>query len=87
MGILQKSQINYFLKTSLDGYFKLTSDTSVNQCHSKVEKSGGQTMAQNTGKSDFFCIISTALTETGGGKTIALFYGKNLQVCFWKIRI
>ena len=34
-------------------------------------------MAQNTEKSDFFCIISTALTETGGEGTIALFYGKN----------
>ena len=48
-----------------------------NQCHSKAENSGGQTMPQNTGKSDFFCIISTVLTETGGGGTIALFYGKN----------
>ena len=56
----------------------------LNQCHSKVEKSGGQIMAQKTGKSDFFCIISTALTETGGGGAIALFYRKTLQVCFWK---
>ena len=29
MGILQKSQINYFSKTSLDGYFELTSDISL----------------------------------------------------------
>ena len=47
-----------------------------NQYHSKVEDSGGKIMAF-TGKSDFFCIISTALTETGGGGTITLFYGKN----------
>ena len=26
----------------------------LNQCHSKLEKSGVQTMGQNTGKSDFF---------------------------------
>ena len=45
-------------------------------------------MAQNTGKSDFFfCIISTALAETGGGGAIALFHRKTLQVCFMKIRI
>ena len=44
-------------------------------------------MAQNTGKCDFFCIISAALTETGGGGTIALFYRKTLRVCFWKIRL
>ena len=48
LGILQKPQINYFSKTSLDGYFLL------NQYRSKVEQSGGLTMAQNTGKSDFF---------------------------------
>ena len=29
LGILQKSQINYFSKTSLDDYFKLTSDISL----------------------------------------------------------
>ena len=44
-------------------------------------------MAKNTGKSDFFCVILTALTETGGGGTIALIYRKNLPVYFWKIRI
>ena len=41
----------------------------------EVEKSGVQTMRQNTGKFDFFCIISTTL-----------FYRKTLQVSFWKIR-
>ena len=39
----------------------------LNQCHSMAENSGGQTMGQNTGKSDFFCIISTILTKNGGG--------------------
>ena len=44
-------------------------------------------MAQNTGKSDFSCIISSALTETRGGGAVPLYYRKTLQVCFWKIRI
>ena len=38
----------------------------LNKCHSKVEKSGGYTVGQNTGKSGIFCIISTTLTKTGG---------------------
>ena len=50
---LRKLQVNYFSKTFLDGHFKLTSDVSLNQCHSKNEKLGGETMAQNAGKSDF----------------------------------
>ena len=29
LGILQKLQMNYFSNTSLDGYFKLTSDISL----------------------------------------------------------
>ena len=33
------------------------------------------------------CIISTALTETWGGRAVALYYRKTLQVCFWKVRI
>ena len=33
-------------------------------------------MAQNTGKSDFFCIISTALTETGVEERLLYFIGK-----------
>ena len=52
----------------------------------EVEKSGVQTIRQNTGKFDFFCIISTTLTKTGGGGQFALFYWKTLQVSFWKIR-
>ena len=42
----------------------------LNQCHGKVEKSGGQIIEQNTGKSEFFCMISTSttLTKTGGGE-------------------
>ena len=39
-----------FSETSLDAYFKLTSDFSQ---ISKVEKSVTQTMVQNTGKYDF----------------------------------
>ena len=67
LGFLRKSQINYCLKLILESYFKLlTSDISLksDQCHSKVEKSGGQTMGQNTEKSDFFSVISTNLTKT-----------------------
>ena len=33
----------------------------LNKCHSRVEKSGGYTMGQNTGKSGVFCVISTTL--------------------------
>ena len=67
LGFLRKSQINYCLKLILESYFKLlTSDISLksDQCHSKVEKSGGQTMGQNTEKSDFFSVILTNLTKT-----------------------
>ena len=56
-----------YKKLILESYFKLlTSDISLksDQCHSKVEKSGGQTMGQNTEKSDFFSVISTNLTKT-----------------------
>ena len=49
-GILQELKISYLSKTSLNGYFKLTSDICPKQWHSKVKKSGGQTMGQNTGK-------------------------------------
>ena len=52
LGILRKSQINYFSKTSLDVYFKLTSDISL---HSRAGKSGGHAMGQNTGKS--YCFV------------------------------
>ena len=33
-----------------------------NKYNSRVEKSGGYTMGQNTGKSGVFCVISTTLT-------------------------
>ena len=33
----------------------------------KIEKLGRQTMGQNTGKSFFFCMISTTLAKAGGG--------------------
>ena len=48
---LLSRQINYFSETSLDGYFKLTSDIYffLNQCHSKFEKPGGQTIGLNIG--------------------------------------
>ena len=39
----------------------------LNQCHSKVKKSGGQIIGQNNGKSDLFCMISTTLTKAGDG--------------------
>ena len=57
------------------------------QCHSKVEKIRRANHSAKQWKICFFCIISTALTETGGGGAIALFYRKTLQVCFWKITI
>ena len=86
-GILRKPQINYFSKTAFDGYFMLTSGISVKS----VPQQGWKFRRANHGakhwKIWFFCIISTALTETGGGEAIALFYRKTLQVCFWKIRI
>ena len=44
LGIFPKLQINYFSKTSLDSYFKLTVKFLLNQCHSKNEKSRGQNM-------------------------------------------
>ena len=52
-------------------YFNLTSDISilVNKCHSKVEKSERQSMRQNSGKSFFFCMISTTLTKSWAGGT------------------
>ena len=53
------------------------------QCHSKVEKSGGQTIGQNNGKSDLFCMISTTWDEQqklGVEGQVALFYSKTLQV-------
>ena len=53
------------------------------QCHNNVEKSGGQTIRQNNGKSDLFCMISTAWDEQqklGIEGQVALFYSKTLQV-------
>ena len=53
------------------------------QCHSNVEKSGGLSIGQNNGKSDLFCMISTALDEQqrlGMEGQIAFFYSKSLQV-------
>ena len=37
----------------------------LNQWHSKVEKSGGETIGQNNGKSNLFCMISLTLTKSG----------------------
>ena len=71
MGNFWKLQINYFPKTSLDGYFKLTSDTFLQpQGHSKVERSGGQTVGQKNGKSDLFYDFKNLgwTTKTGDGE-------------------
>ena len=49
------------------------------QCHSKVEKSGGQTIGQINGKSELFCMISTTSDEQqklGIEGQVALFYSK-----------
>ena len=88
LGILRKPQINYFSETSLDGYFMLTSDISAKSVPQQGWKIRRANHSAEHWKSDFFfCIISTALTETGGGVAIAFFYRKTLQVCLWKIRI
>ena len=55
----------------------------LNQCHSNVEKSGGQTIGQNNRKSYVFCMISTTCDEQqnlGMEGQVALFYSKTLQV-------
>ena len=52
------------------------------QCHNNVEKSGGQTIGQNNGKSDLFCMISTTWDEQqklGMEGQVDLFYSKTLQ--------
>ena len=53
------------------------------QCHSNFEKSGCQTIGQDNGKSDLFCMISTTWDEQqklGMEGKIALLYSKTLQV-------
>ena len=61
------------------------------QCHSNVEKSGGQIIRQNNGKSDLFCMISTTWDEQqklGMEGQVALFYTKTLQVSGkWKHKL
>ena len=55
----------------------------LNQCHSNVEKSGGQAIGQNNQKADLFCLISTTWDEQeklGMEGQVALFYSKTLQV-------
>ena len=55
----------------------------LNQCHSNVEKSGGQAIGQNNQKADLFCMISTTWDEQeklGMEGQVALFYSKTLQV-------
>ena len=53
------------------------------QCHSNVEKSGGETIGQNNGKSGLFCMISITWNEQqklGMEEQVALFHRKTLQV-------
>ena len=38
------------------------------QWHRRLKDQVGETMGQNIGKYDFFCMISTTLTKTGGGE-------------------
>ena len=47
------------------GFSKNYESTILNQCHSKVEKSGRQAIGQHYGKSDLFCMISLTLTKSG----------------------
>ena len=64
----------------MDGYFnyfKLTSDISLHQCHGKVEKSAGQTMGQNTVKSDLYD-FNDFIKMWGWGWWVALFI---VEVC------
>ena len=57
--ILQKLQLNYFSKTYLVGYFKLTSDISIKSVGRKglkwarLKNQEGETMGQNTRKYNF----------------------------------
>ena len=71
MGIPWKLQINYFSKTLWIVTFSKQIIFDLNQCHSKVEKSGGQTIGENNRKSDFFCMISTTLTKAVGRVTVS----------------
>ena len=57
----------------------------INQCRSKDDKSGGQSIGQKNGKTLFFWIISTTLTKTRGGVTDCFFYSKTVQISFWNI--
>ena len=74
LGILKKLQINDFSKT----YFLS------NQFHTKVEKTGWQTMGQNTGKSAFLYDFNN-FSKTGGGGVGCFIYSKTLRVRSWKI--
>ena len=47
------------------GFSKNYKATILNQCHNKVEKSGGQNIGRKNGKSYLFCVISLTLTNSG----------------------
>ena len=76
LGILRKSQINYFSKTSLDGQFMLISDIFVKS----VPQQGWKIMRANHGAKHWkiwlFCLILTALTKAEGGGRLLHFIGK-----------
>ena len=77
--------INQLFFKSLCGWLLQTNKLYIflKQCHSNVEKSGGQTIEQSNGKSDLFCMISTTWDEQQKleiGRQVALFYCKTLQV-------
>ena len=79
LGIVHKLIISYFSKTSLDGYFNLTSDISLKSVPLV------KTMEQNTEKANFSCMISPTLTKLREKGRAALFNRKSLQVGFWNI--
>ena len=62
LGALRKSQINYLQKLQIN--------------YSKVEKSRGQTMAQNTGKADFFHYFNSFNKNCGWRGGLLYFIGK-----------
>ena len=67
LGILQNLQINYFSKTSLGGYFKLTSDIFLESVRQQGDKIRRENHRPKHWKIWFFCMISTNLAKTGGG--------------------
>ena len=73
--ILEKSQINYFSKRSLDGYFNLSCNISLKSVPQQGWKIRRARHGAKHWKIWFFCIISTTtLTKAGCGGRGRLLY-------------